>query len=425
MSDAMCHELATVGELLEAQVAAGQSRADVMECMYRSWLGRLAAMPTAGSKQKASLTQSITSCPWTADQRKELAAAVLGGNQRKAASKARRPNQKAHMIENLLPMSVMLKLKETTKYSITSRLSILAGAARSLGLELVDNKTLYRMVALVAFQEGNYEMSQDNVWHHMTTLQTFLQTSTRVPVEFLAEYPPTAELLPADIKLSAYGSGELPPELNLADLDTVLGGHKMRGGRRVSGKTKSKNDASPTTAPSVQDSSPSDAPNVLASASAASNILPSATCFRFRADSRIVDEVQPQTPKIYCESCSKMVATPHVDDHKPVEPKLDEGEDDAMAMDNLCAFEDSMVDAYAVRKKPGCKSEPKAKGKSSPKCTAKTSSAMKLVLGCGKCRGAPGGCGVCRNPAFKGKRGAGCKAMKAMKAMKMAMKKTV
>jgi hypothetical protein len=123
-----------------------------------------------------------------------------------------------------------------------------------------------------------------------------------------------------------------------------------------------------------------------------------------------------------------MVVTPHDDDHKPVEPKLDEDEDDVMALNSLCAFEDSMVGAYAVRKKPGCKSEPKAKAKSSPKCTAKTSPAMKLVLGCGKCRGAPGGCGVCRNPAFKGKRGAGCKAMKAMeamKAMKMAMKKTV
>lgn len=420
MSDAMCNELATVGELLEAQVAAGQSRDDVMECMFRSWLARLATGPTAGSKQKASLTQAITSGPWTAEQRKELAATVLGGNQRKAASKARRPNQKAHMIENLVPMSVMLKLKDTSKYSVTSRLSILAGAARSLGLELLDNKTLYRMVALVAFQEGNYDMSQEQVWQHMTTLQTFLQNSVRVPgVEFLAEYPPTAELLPDDIKQAAYGSGELPPELNLADLDTVLGGTKMRGGRRVSGKNKGKDEV-----PSVP---PLDAPTVLASA-AASSVLPAADVFRFRADSKIIDEAKPPAPKIYCESCSKMVPAPHADDHAKPDLKPDDEEDDGMAIDSLGAFEKSMIGAYEVRKKPGCKSEPKPKAKSSSKSMAKASSAglaMKLVLGCGKCRGSPGGCGTCRNPAFKGRRGPSCGTPKKKTMKSMSVKKTM
>jgi hypothetical protein len=354
-----------------------------------------------------------------------LAAAVLGGNQMKAASKARRPNQKAHFIENLLPLDVMLKLKDTSKYSITSRLSILAGGARSLGLELVDNKTLYRMVALVAFQEGNYEMSQETVWHHMTTVQTFLQTSVRVPVEFLAEYPPTSELLPDDIKKAAFGSGELPPELNLAaDLDTVLGGNKMRGGRRLSGKSKSKIEASPTTEPSVQGTSPLE----LASASAASSVLPSANCFRFRADSMIVDDPKPPAPKIYCESCSAMVPAPHDEPNDHADPKLDDDEDDDMAIDSLGAFEKSMIGAFEVRKKPGCKSEPKPKAKSSSKSTAKASSAglaMKLVLGCGKCRGSPRGCGQCSSPAFKGRRGASCVTPKKKTMKSMSMKKTM
>jgi hypothetical protein len=309
-------------------------------------------------------------------------------------------------------MTVMLKLKDTTKYSITSRLSILAGAARSLGLELVDNKTLYRMVAIIAWQEGNHDMAQEQVWQHMTTLQTFLQTSVRVPVEFLAEYPPTAELLPADIKESAFGSGELPPELNLADLDTVLGGNKMRGGRRISGKGKSKIEASPTSMPSVPGTS-LDAPTVLASAPAASSVLPSAACFRFRTDSKIVDESQPVAPsKVYCERCSGVVPP---SDKVPIkaDPKLDDDEDDDMAIDSLGAFEESMLGAYAVRKKPGCKSVPKPKAKASP------SLAMKLILGCGKCRGAKAGCATCRNPAFKGRRGACGAPKKTMKSMSM------
>jgi len=433
MTETMCSELANVGELLEAQVSAGQSRADVIECLFRSWMSRLSTGPAAGAKQKAALTQAITNGPWTADQRKDLASAVLhGGSHKNAASKARRPNQKAHKFENLVPMSVMLKLKDTTKYSTTSRLSIVAGAARSLGLEIVDNKTLYRMVALVAYQEGNYDMSQDTVWQHMTTLQTFLQSSNRVAVEFLEEYPPTAVLLPNDIQQSAYGSGELPPELNLADLDTVLGDNKMRGGRRLSGKFKTTGSAtvdSPMS--SVQGIVPSNAPAVLASDPAASSVLPSAQCFRFRADSKIIDEPKPQAPKVICESCSKVIPAPD-HDHENAENDLDD-DADAMAINNLSAFEQSMVGAYAVRKKPGAKSEPttkaSAKGKSKPKGKAKAKastvgSAMKLVLGCGKCRGAPGGCLVCRNPAFQGKRGPAClKPKKSMKSMKTSMKK--
>ena len=41
MSDAIRDELACVGELQAAQVDAGQSREDVLECMFRSWMQRL------------------------------------------------------------------------------------------------------------------------------------------------------------------------------------------------------------------------------------------------------------------------------------------------------------------------------------------------------------------------------------------------
>ena len=53
----------------------------------------------------------------------------------------------------------------------------------------------------------------------------------------------------------------------------------------------------------------------------------------------------------------------------------------------------------------------KAKGKGKPKATCKAKgkgkakAKAKLVLGCSKCRYSGGGCGVCRNPSFSGKRG--------------------
>ncbi len=89
MSDAMCDELACVGELLTAQVDAGQSREDVLECMFRSWMQRLShATHITTHKAKTLLTQSINTGPWTSDQCRDLAACVLAG--KKTASKAAR-----------------------------------------------------------------------------------------------------------------------------------------------------------------------------------------------------------------------------------------------------------------------------------------------------------------------------------------------
>ena len=57
MSDALCQELAGVSEFVNAKVAAGQSRDDVMEAMFSSCMVRLsAATHVTGSKQKLAVT---------------------------------------------------------------------------------------------------------------------------------------------------------------------------------------------------------------------------------------------------------------------------------------------------------------------------------------------------------------------------------
>ena len=76
--ESYCDQLAGASELLRSQVAAGQNSDDVLESMYRSWQQRLSGMAHCGSpKQKSALTEAITAGPWTSEQRKELANAVL------------------------------------------------------------------------------------------------------------------------------------------------------------------------------------------------------------------------------------------------------------------------------------------------------------------------------------------------------------
>ena len=79
----------------------------------------------------------------------------------------------------------------------------------------------------------------------MNTIQTYLQSAARAPVEYITEYPPNAGLLPEDIRRNAYGATcELPPEFAIPELDTIFGLHKLRGGRRPAGSSSSKTEAS-------------------------------------------------------------------------------------------------------------------------------------------------------------------------------------
>jgi len=195
MSDALCQELAGVSELVNAQVAAGQSRDDVMEAMFSSFMVRLsAATHVTGSKQKLAVTKAITAGPWSAEHRKDLADCVLqtgSGGGSKAMKAARRPQQRAHKIEHLVPTHIMLKLRDPA-YSLLSKLSLVSGAGRALGIELADDKTIWRMLGLVAYQSDKYDMTQGEIWTHMNTTQTYLQSAVRAPVEFITEYPPNA-----------------------------------------------------------------------------------------------------------------------------------------------------------------------------------------------------------------------------------------
>jgi len=431
--ESYCDQLAGASELLRSQVAAGQNSDDVLESMYRSWQQRLSGMAHCGSpKQKSALTEAITAGPWTSEQRKELANAVLnnGGGKRNAKKSARRENQRAHKFENLVPPPVMSKLRDSG-YSLVSKLSLVAGAGRSLGIELPDDKTIWRMLSLVAYQSNLYALEQE-------------QSGSRAPVEFVVDYPPTAALLPPDIKAHAYGAdGELPPELAIPELDTILGCNKMRGGR--SRKPMDQPKAKKQTTGSIGNDARAEPPTQPTAALPDNAALPSAECFRFRADSRIVPghTCQTASPDV-CPVCGNGKKEPERENESQDATDDDDNVDANAALDE---FEKNMLRAYDqkmgikkrpagapmkvaadAKKKPGPKVKPGPKGSPAGGRASKKqklaamrakAKSRKLVLGCGKCRGSPMGCGTCLNPNYSGKRGPKTAMKKAaMKVMK-------
>ena len=130
-------DLGDVTELLTAQVNAGQSRDEVLENLFNSWISRLASSAKISPKGKTQITNAVHDGPWSASQKKELANAVLGTQ---AASKlARRPTQKVTSPENYVRMEVFVKLR--LKGSRASRLSMLASEMRAIGVTNPNGKS--------------------------------------------------------------------------------------------------------------------------------------------------------------------------------------------------------------------------------------------------------------------------------------------
>ena len=234
----LARELKDVNDLIAAQVSAGMCRDDVMQTVFNSWASRLGSCAKFTPKAKTLLTEAVQNGPWDADQMKDLARIILGGSGPGKKTNNRRPNQQAHKFENLIRMDTMAKLRSPRNYSRTSRMSIIAAEARLLGIECPDQPTLYRMVSILAWGEGSdINFSQSDVHVAMDSIQTFIKSVPRnKDIEYMQFYAATSELMPEAIKKAAWPDGNLPAELNIPELDTILGLAKMRG--RPSAGTK-------------------------------------------------------------------------------------------------------------------------------------------------------------------------------------------
>jgi hypothetical protein len=233
-------ELADIPALLDAQAAAGLDREEVIESLFRSWTSRFSNLGRLSDKGKTVITQALNGGPWSANQVKDLASILLHGKSSAATSgKAahRRPNQKCWHFENFIPMSVIIKLRDPLKYSQPSRASMLAAAARSIGIELADLPTLFRMTAILAHLGGKYDYTQQNVFDIMDSIQGFIKSVPRDnSLPFIEHYPVDVSGLPEPIRKHAYTPDAMPVVVDWPELSTVLGSNKMKGNRHDQSK---------------------------------------------------------------------------------------------------------------------------------------------------------------------------------------------
>lgn len=383
--DDLARELASVGELLEAQCAAGLPREDVLVSVFNSWADRLAKCPKLSDKGKLCLTLAIKKGPWDQQQMKDLASVVLAGKGGVGkASPTRRPNQKMMRVENYIPMDVMVKLRDPAKFSRLSRLSLLAGAVRSVGIECPDQPSLYRMVALVAWAESNWEFTQQDVHSSMDKLQLYIKGVPRNnEIPYVEHYPASASLLPDDVRKLAFPGGELPTDLDIPDLDVILSGHKMRGREPkakhvpdwISGVPDEFKDAvlnvvQNTAQPPSRRAQPSlpSQPSQPA-LPLGGNPLPIADCLRFTQQKAL-----PQMP-------SQQQASPTTPAEPPTEPPALPGQQPTATEGTIEELEKELVAAVKGRGKPRAAKRPAAAPKQVLKrpSTAKSATTWKNV----------------------------------------------
>ncbi len=167
-------ELEQVNDLVQSQLAAGLEERDVITTLFNSWTARLESLCAGlNDKEKTLLTKAVHAGPWSDAQRKELAFTILHSQVDRAG--LRRSNQKCMHIENMIPEDIFCKLRNWKQYSQLSRASMLASVARSIAIENPDQPTLYRMVAILAYCEDNFDMAQDKVFELMDKLQTYIK----------------------------------------------------------------------------------------------------------------------------------------------------------------------------------------------------------------------------------------------------------
>ena len=108
-------------------------------------------------------------------------------------------------------------------------MSVLATDMRAIGIIKPAEPTLYKLVQIVAYCEKNNDFGQELVWQCVEDLQIFIKAVPRnKDLSYIQFYPATADGLDEVTKRHAYGT-DLPVELDMSKLASMLNGTKMRG----------------------------------------------------------------------------------------------------------------------------------------------------------------------------------------------------
>ena len=426
-------ELDGISTLIDAQEKAGLHKDEILQSLFRSWSARLSTQPMQKLSvlERQQLTAAITACPWSAEQCKSLAETVLTCGSRKLTASNIKTTQKCHNFENFIPTDVVLKLKarkdDAAEFTVLSRLTYIAGAARKIGLVNPDEGTLFRMVGILCVHDSALQgrIEQQEVFYHMNTLQEIIKAPgcTKQPMEFIEVYPPSARFLPQEILEAAFPDNNIPPEVVMPALETVLASFRMRGGRKHLKEPTKRSGAQdvryrqPPTPNHAQEPEhrPLPSPETLRLIGLRSDIIGDKIAASPLANSQAKASSAGDAQQL-CSVCGTHInpalagqvcddvlptadATVDQDAADPAKPK---------AVVTLEDFENGMIGALDVRKET-------KKAKKRPASThimkkpAKRPAASPAACsrrpagGCSKCRGY--GCDTCSNPDFTGWRG--------------------
>ena len=235
-------ELGAADELIKVQVAAGMNRSNLLDSHYNAILEICTQCSDISAHDVLSLTKLCNASPFTDAQKTEFAALF---NSMRKLPKKKNSNTTQHCLffENMID-TVRMRTLRCTPLSRMARAQLIAQVGRMINLHKPCEKTLFRMVQIMAWTESSAdEWSQTDVWNWMNKLQIFLKAKstskhTEVAQTMLYDFPPSAADLPDDIKALYDNIGGVPPELNIPALDTVLSDKNKRGGRSPAAPSK-------------------------------------------------------------------------------------------------------------------------------------------------------------------------------------------
>jgi hypothetical protein len=152
---------------------------------------------------------------------------MLGSPLPAAESSCTPKNQRCLHVGNFLKLSDWVTIR-TMALSRLQRAQVISNAGIRIGIKNPIEKTLFRMVSLLAYGEGNWDFSQGDVFKYMTQIQTFIKEGSRkTELPYMVDYPVNAMQLTE--ALQAAFEGDIPPEVAISELDQILAGRNLRG----------------------------------------------------------------------------------------------------------------------------------------------------------------------------------------------------
>ena len=174
-------DLRSVGELVQTQVEASMDEGDVVRHHFKGWVEKLKRIKgTMTHSHISELTKASNSGPWGSEQKLELATviAALSATPEQTDINKPRAQQTCLQFENYLLDETWVKLRRWRQYPRPARCHFIAETAVSLNIINPSQPTLYRMAAIAAFAENNYDFSQADVFDTMDKIQIYIKSLT-------------------------------------------------------------------------------------------------------------------------------------------------------------------------------------------------------------------------------------------------------